>query len=277
MRTLMSLASGTALLLTAGCGKKAPEATGPIEGWHQEAGWSGSCYYPKDYKSSDRMAGSEAREAIMSQWKGERDDGISFSASKLEALETVFLGKPDAVKSVAIQNLEFCQNYMKTGDKAAWQKWFSGLKSVLTTGDCKWPPLRYQQHDYLDLGKGWQFEGRVCKGDRVRIEVSSLDKYRLSDDGPWMTGAGDTSQRAVGEGYPCNLETCFHGMVVYKFTDLDGVETVGPVGIETVFNAPSDGTLELRVNEPGDSFFDNVWRKKGSLIDHSSIAYIGLE
>jgi len=245
---------------------------GPIEGWHKEAAWSGSCYFPKDYKDSDRAAGSATRDAMMMQWKGERDDGISFSESKIEGVETVLLGKPDAVKSVARQNLQFCQKYMASGDKAAWEKWFKGLKTVLTTGDCAWPPLRYQQHDYLDLGKGWQFEGRVCKGDRVRIEVSSLDKYRLSDDGPWMTGAGDESQRAVGDKYPCNLETCYVGMVVYRFRDLDGVETIGPVGLETDFLAPADGYLELRVNED-DSFFDNVWRKRGSLIDQSSISY----
>lgn len=274
MLTVAPLVIGA--LFAVSCKKAAPEPAGPIVGWHQEEGWKGACYFPKDYKDSDRMASNEVRNAMMSQWKGERSDGVSFSAGTIEKVETVLLGKPDAVKSVARQNLDLCKQYMAGGGVDAWQTWFAKLPDTLTAGDCKWPPLRYQQHDYLDLGKGWQFEGRVCKGDVVRIEVSSKDYYRLGDDEPWITGEGDTSRRAVGDEYPCTLEGCFHGTVVYRFTGEDGTIEVGPVGHEKLFEARQAGILELRVNAD-ETWYDNKWRKKGSLIDHAAISYVGQE
>jgi hypothetical protein len=264
-------------LLMVACGKKkAPETQAAIEGWHQETGWKGSCYYPKDYKSSDRVAASAVREAMLSQWRGERDDGVSFSSNVIESVETVLLGKPDAVKGVARKNLDHCKKVMAGGDIGAWQTWFSGLSASLTEGDCKWPPLRYQQHDYLDIGQGWQFEGFVCEGDKIRMEVSALDYYRLSDSGPWINAAGDTNQRAVGNKYPCTLEECFVGTVIYRFTAEDGTISIGAVGTGIEWTAPQNGELHLRVNDD-DTFFDNVWRKKGSLIDHAAVAYIGVD
>lgn len=275
--TVVTTAAIGGTLFAVACGsKKAPEAPVIVEGWHQEAGWAGSCYFPKDYKTSDRMAASNVREAMMSQWRGERDDGVSFSANVIENVETVLLGKPDAVKGVARQNLDHCKKVMAGGAMGEWQTWFAGLASALTVGDCKWPPLRYQQHDYLDIGKGWQFEGFVCKGDKIRMQASALDYYRVSDDGPWINALGDTNQQAIGNDYPCTIEGCYVGTVIYRFTGEDGVETVGPVGTELVWEAPQNGELHLRINEEG-SWFDNVWRKKGSVIDHAAIAYIGIE
>lgn len=277
MRTLTLVPLVLGALLATSC-KKNTTPDGPVvkEGWIQEDGWKGACYFPKSYKDSDRMAANEVRESIMSQWRGERDDGVKFNASVMEGVETVLLGKPDAVKSVARQNLDLCSKYMAGGSIQVWQKWFAGLKDTLTEGDCKWPPLRYQQHDYLDLGKGWQFEGRVCKGDVVRIEASSKDFYKLGDDEPWITAEGDTSRRAVGNDYPCTMEDCFHGTVIYRFTGEDGTIEIGAVGHEKVFEARQAGELHLRVNAD-DSWYDNVWRKRGSLIDHAAISYIGKE
>lgn len=279
--TALTTAVVTAALLGAGlaatsCKKKAPEGPVIVEGWHTEEGWKGACYFPKDYKDGDRMAGNEVRQAMMSQWKGERDDGVEFASGVIEKVEFVLLGKPDAVKSVARQNLDFCKKYMAGGSLDPWKNWFAGLRDNLTEGDCKWPPLRYQQHDYLDLGKGWQFEGRVCKGDVVSIEVSTKDFYRLGDDEPWINGAGDTSRRAVGDEYPCTLEDCYHGTVIYRFTGEDGTIDIGAVGLQKEFVATQAGILELRVNAD-DSWYDNVWRKKGSLIDHAAISYYGKE
>ena len=278
MRTVTVVTSATiaASLLAVACGKKPPAAPVVVEGWHQEPGWKGSCYFPKDYKSTDRMAASEVREAMMSQWRGERDDGVSFSSNVIENVETVLLGKPDAVKGVALQNLDHCKKVMAGGDMGAWKTWFSGLAASLTAGDCKWPPLRYQQHDYLNIGTGWQFEGFVCKGDRIRMEVSALDYYRLSDNGPWINAEGDKNQRAVGNDYPCTVEGCYVGTVIYRFTAEDGTITVGPIGTGIEWTAPQNGELHMRINDDG-TFFDNVWRKKGSLIDHAAVAYIGLD
>lgn len=263
-------------VLIGGC-KKAPSEPVVIEGWHQDSEWSVACYHPRDYKASDRVAQNDVREAMLSQWRGERGDGVEFSDKVIERIETALLGKPDAVKGVAWQNLEYCKKFASgEADMQSWQGWISGLGNTLTEGDCKWPPLRYQQHDYLEVDSPWQFEGRVCEGDRVRIEVSALDYYRVSDDGPWINAEGDTSQRALGEKYECTLEDCFVGTVIYRFTGEDGTVTIGAVGTELEFTAPGPGTLHLQVNDDG-TWFDNKWRKKGSLIDHAAVAYVGLD
>lgn len=264
-------------VLGASCGKKAPAAPVKLEGWQQKEGWKSACYFPKDYGEGDRISQNAVREAMFSQWRGERDDGVSFSDSVLERVETALLGKPDAVKGVALQNLDFCGKYMAgQADISAWQGWVAGLANSLTEGDCKWPPLRYQQHDYLEIDRGWQFEGRVCKGDKIRIEVSALDYYRLSDSGEWINADGIAGQQAIGEKYPCTIEGCNVGTVVYRFTGEDGSITIAPVGTGIEWEAPQHGILHLAVNDDG-TYFDNVWRKKGSLVDHAAIAYVGLD
>jgi hypothetical protein len=275
MRNFMLLA--VSAVFVASCGKKTPAGPIIIEGWHQEEGAKAECYYPPKFTDSDRVTQSAVREAMMSQWRGEHGEDIKFSTSVIESVETVLLGKPIAVKGVAATNLDYCRKYAAGGSLDDWKSWFAGLKSGLTQGDCKWAPLRYQQHDYLNIGAGWHFPGRVCKGDTVRIEVSALDSYKLSDDSPWITAEGDTEQRAVGAEYPCTVEGCNVGMVVYRFTGEDGSISYGPVGHEVIFEAMQNGELHLRVNEAGDTFFDNTWRKRGSLIDHAAVAYVGLD
>jgi hypothetical protein len=263
----------------AGKKKKGPVVpAGPIVGWHQEAGWKAACYFPRDYNEADRTAQAEVRKALMDQWSGVRNDGVSFSTSTIEGVETVLLGKPAAVRSVAQQNLDFCKKYMSGQEGLeAWQSWFGGLKRSLTEGDCKWPPLRYQQHEYLNITEAWHFEGRVCKGDKIKMQISALDYYRVAPNGPWINAEGDTNQRATAEEYPCTIEGCFVGTVVYRFTGEDGSITVAPVGTELEWTAPQHGILHLRVNEPESALMDNVWRKKGSLQDHAAVAFIGLE
>lgn len=265
------------VLASASCGKKPPAAPVVLEGWHQLDGWQAACYFPPNYKDSDRLTQNTVRDQIMGQWRGDRDDGFSISDSTWERIETALLGKPDAVKSVAKQNLDHCRRVMG-GESSmdTWKSWVNGLASGLTEGDCPWPPLRYQQHDYLEVDQGWQFEGRVCKGDRIRIEVSSLDFYRISDNAPWINAEGDTSQAALGDKYECTIEGCYVGTVIYRFTDEQGVTTIGPVGTGIEWTAPDHGRLHLQVNDDG-TWYDNVWRKKGSLIDHAAIAYVGLD
>jgi hypothetical protein len=264
-------------VVASGCGKKAPSGPVVIEGWHKQSGWTGECYFPKNYKDSDRITQNEVREAMMSQWRGERNDGVVFSEAMLERMELALLGKPDAVKGVARQNLEYCKKAM-SGESSvdAWQSGISSLARTLVEGDCKWPPLRYQQHDYLEIDQGWHFEGRVCKGDRIRIEVSAQDEYRLSDNGPWITAVGDLSQPALGDKYACTIEGCYAGTVIYRFTGEDGSVTIGPVGTGIRWEALQHGILHLQINDDG-TWFDNTWRRKGSLVDHASIAYIGID
>ena len=58
-------------------------------------------------------------------------------------------------------------------------------------------------------------------------------------------------------------------MFIVRFTTQAGVETIYPAGLEMNFEAPENGTLSYRIND--DTFFDNKYRQKGSLIDKSAI------
>ena len=65
------------------------------------------------------------------------------------------------------------------------------------------------------------------------------------------------------------MEGCHPGTLVMKYTTQSGVETLYPVSPELIFEAPEHGTIEYRIND--DTFFDNVWFKNGSIIDHTAI------
>ena len=99
------------------CGPKASgsgsSADRVLVGWHQAEGSLGACYHPPDFEKLEKtkgltgrkMARSEALDAILSQWRGERDDGVSFSPGDIEDAETVLLGHSDDIETVARKNL----------------------------------------------------------------------------------------------------------------------------------------------------------------------------
>lgn len=265
------------LFLLSGCPKKAPQA--PLEGWNQQEGWTGQCFHPKAFAMLGRGELYDARqktmESMMSQWRGEREDGISFKSDNVTDLETTMLGNMDLVETIATQNLKQCVDHFSgAASRDAWENWFNGINGTLTAGDCRSAPMTYALFDYLDIGQTWQIPCDVCEGDVVRIKGSSIDFYKTSDSGPWINVAGDVEGTdSLPDDIPCNLEGCFNGTLIMRFTDYSGTENIYPVGVETEFRVPSHGKIEVQINDT--SYYDNKFKQEGSMIHHTSIEYNG--
>ncbi|MDP2305220.1 MAG: hypothetical protein Q8P18_04255 [Pseudomonadota bacterium] len=249
---------------------KAPPA--PPQGWHREEGWAGDCYYPVDYtalgEGEKKMARQTALEEMKKQWEGVRDDNVKFDANLIEEVDITLLGRPTNIEAISRGNLEQCQKVRKGGDLGAWQSYLSALPAKLTAGECI-QPLTYTLFDYLDIGRTWQREIGLCKGDKAHVIASAKDRYRISDSGAWLTVEGDVTQKAVAAEYPCNIEGCFVGMLVGKFVTDSGVETVFPIGTETTFVAPEHGIISFSINDT--VWYDNKWFKSATIEDRTSL------
>jgi hypothetical protein len=271
-------------LFLCGCPKKAPEATTKVVGWHVENASTGfACYYPPDFTvlgEGERIAARAATlDEMKSQWLGKRGDGISFDESRTDDVETVLLGSPEKIEKVASDNLGQCLALAKAsmaggGDASAWQSWFTSLPSTLTAGECV-AHFDVQMFDYLEIGSGWQRDVNLCAGDKVIITASANDYYRITQNGPWINAAGDPDQPTTTGDWPCNKEGCMAGMFIVRFTTMAGVESVYPAGLEFGFTAPENGTISYRIND--NTFFDNSYRQKGSLIDKTAIEIAAAE
>lgn len=249
--------------------KKKKRKGPPPVGWQDVSEGQPQCYYPPDWSSFNeidrRMKRSEAMDEVLNQWRGQRDDGVSMKESTIDDVETALLGRPEKIETFLVDNLTQCE----AGNVAAWASWTSGVTAQLTAGECN-HPLDYTMFDYLDIGTGWQRPLKICKGDRIRLSGTVKDQYRTSDSSPWITVLGDQSKPTTGGDDPCNIEGCFAGMLIMKFVGkATGFETIVPVGESVVFTAPEDGEISYRINDK--SFFDNVWHKSGSVIDHTAI------
>jgi hypothetical protein len=272
-------------LLLCGCPKKGPDATQRIVGWHVENAETGfACYYPPDFtvlpEGSRIAARANALDEMKTQWLGKRGDGISFDESRTDDVDTVLLGSPEKIEKVVSDNLAHCLEVAKAsttlegGDSKAWNAWFTNLPASLTAGECI-AHFDVQMFDYLEIGSGWQRDVNLCAGDKVLITASTNDYYRISEKGPWINAAGDPDQPTTTGDWPCNKEGCLAGMFIVRFTTAAGVETVYPAGLEFGFTAPEHGTLSYRVNDA--TFFDNMYRQKGSLIDKTAIEIAAAE
>lgn len=252
--------------------KKAPPPAAK-EGWVQEEGWKNACYYPPAWDKLDEITRRQARastlDAMVKQWSGGRDDGISFNETIVENAETTLLGRPEAVEKVAAENLTMCEGVAKgQANTDQWSSWVRALPGKLTKGECN-VPLDYTMFDYLEIGTGWQRPLAVCQGNKIRVSGTVKDRYRVRDDGPWINVGGDTAKATVGGEWPCNIEGCYEGMLVMKFVTQSGVETIIPVGTELIWTAPEHGEISYRINDT--TFFDNVWFKSGTMTDHTAI------
>jgi hypothetical protein len=251
--------------------KKPKTPPPPPVGWHREEGWKGDCYYAPDFATlppGDRkMARQTALEGMKSQWSGTRDDGVSFDANLVDEVETVLLGRPENIEAIALSNRDQCVAYMKGGEVGAWHDYLSALPPRLTKGECM-QPLTYTMFDYLDIGKSWQRPLPMCKGDKAHIIATAKDRYRVTDTGAWINVQG-TGEKAIGAEFPCNIEGCFVGMLVGKFTTEEGVETVFPIGVETTFTAPEHGTISYSINDT--VWYDNKWFKSATIEDRTAI------
>ena len=238
-------------------------------GWVESDEGQPACYYAPVWGALNtidrRMKRAETLDEILNQWRGQRSDGLDFGEDLIEEVEITLLGRPEKIELFVAQNTEKCT----AGNVGAWKGWAKGLEASLTAGECN-QPLDYTMFDYLDIGNGWQRPLNICKGDRIKISGSSGDQYRLADDSPWITIAGDPNQLTSGSEWPCNLEGCLAGMLVMRFVGKDsGIESIVPVGVRATFTAPEDGVISYRINDT--TFFDNKWHISGSIIDHTSI------
>lgn len=269
--TLAATLAG-AMLAAPACKKEPPAPVEAPVGWHAEEGWTASCYFPPDYTELEltdrRMARQNALQAMMSQWKGERDDGILVDARITEDVETTLLGYPDRIEAVSQQNLSYCKQVMGgVPDTDEWITWLKGLPDALTQGECIMP-LRDTWFDYLDIGRGWQLEVPVCTGDPVLITGTVKDRYRLTEGGDWINVEGNGVPASAAD-LPCNTEGCYEGQLIARFVSEDGVESIFGVGAETVWTAPANGTLSVAINDT--TYYDNDWYQSGSIIDHTAI------
>lgn len=272
----LSRAALAAVVFVAGCGKKNATPPPPPVGWHKEPeGWTLDCFHPPDWASLSeierKQARSNALDEMMTQWRGEREDGVQFTATSIEEVEITLLGRPEAIESVVIKNLEFCKN-LATGRAGAdpWDTWFRGLDGALTQGECL-APLLDTIFDYLDIQTGWQREFSICEGNKIRVSGTLKDRFRVREDGPWITVSGDSDAPTVGNAdFPCQTDGCHEGQLMFKFTTMDGIETVIPVeNGELLFTAPAHGSISYRIND--ETFYDNKWYKGGGIEDHTAI------
>lgn len=262
------------------CGKKGHNNE-PIVGWHNanEEVWPAACYYPPNFDEMGpgdrRMARQKVLEEMKSQWKGDKDSVVSFDAEDIDTMETVLLGKPELIEQVAVDNLDRCKGAMESGGQTiSWSKWLRDTPVKLTEGECRNAPLDYTLFDYLDIGREWQIKAYVCREDHVRISGSPQDYYRLSDKGPWINVEGDPDKATTTTDYPCTLAGCKAGMLIMRFTDDNGFQEIIPIGAEREWTAPNHGYIEVMINDNG-TWYDNKYRIKGSIEDHTSITYAG--
>jgi hypothetical protein len=261
------------LLLPTAEAKKPKTPPPPPVGWYHEEGWAGDCYNPKDFAAMTELDRRSYRTTVLSdmtsQWRGSRDDGVSMDVVMIDELESVLLAKPTNIDSIAVENARQCVAFRKGGELAAWENYLRTLKPQLTAGDCA-HPLTYTKFDYLDIGKGWQMETPMCKGNKAHISGTTQDKYRITDAGPWITVAGDPAVRSIEAQYPCNAdEKCFAGMLLGRFVTEAGVEVIFPIGAETTFTAPENGTLTVSINDY--QWYDNRYFKTAQIEDRTAI------
>jgi hypothetical protein len=253
--------------------KKSKTPAGPVVGWHREAGWTADCWYPPDFapmaEGAKRMAWQETRDAIVGQWRGERNDGVKLDDKHVENLETVILSKPERIESVAKGNLEQCKAAVAAGgSNTDWEKWLVSQAGSLTEGECPYAPLDYTLFNYLSVTDDWQISTPVCKGDKIIVHGTEGDYFQLSQGGPWINVAGDTSQPATA-GLPCTIEGCFRGQLVMRFTSDSHVQNIIPIGISTEFLAPDHGRIEVMIND--DTLEDNKFKVEKGLEHHTGI------
>ncbi len=251
--------------------KKKKDPPPPPQEWAMEEGMKAQCWYPPVFEGmaeGDRKLARQASlEAMKAQWLGQRDDGVKFEDMVVDDVETVLLGRPQQIESIARANLELCKTYMKGGDLGPWSAWLSSLPGKLTEGECL-QPLTYTLFDYLDIARTWQRPITLCQGDVAKITATIKDRYRISDKGEWINVEG-TAEKAIGADYPCNIEGCMVGMLVGRFVTEKGVEIIFPIGAGTTFTAAENGEITWSINDT--TWYDNKYFKSATIEDRTAV------
>ena len=258
------------------CGDKNTEPAPPPVGWYKEEGWSHSCYHPPDYNAllaADRsLAREQTLTAMVDQWNGKQNDGVSFTPEKVEEVEIALLGLPDRIEKVSVDNLTKCKQVAtNTGlSMSGWSDWVSTLPSSLLADQCY--SMADTVMDYLNIDEAFERTFHVCPGDRFLFSATS-DQYQITKGGDWITAAGDSNQPIKGDSnLPCKEEGCYAGMFIVKYTHENGVEEIYPVGLERTITFSIKGTFSYGIND--DSFYDNKWFQSGGIIEHTAISII---
>ncbi len=253
--------------------KKKGNDDAPKVGWVEYA--KGACYHPPEFSEMPtgpkRMAWQDTRNAIMSQWRGERSDGIQFDDKVIDSFETILLGVPERIEKVAPRNLEQCLAAMEEGgNSAAWDAWMVSMQAELTEGECPHPPLDRTLQYYLEIRTDWDLPANVCRGDRVIIDATEADYYRVEPGGPWINAAGDPNGTDV-DGYPCERSDCLRGQLIMSFRTPKGINEISPVGLEKTFVVPDHGTIWLMINDK--ELQDNEFKVESGVEHHTGIQY----
>ena len=164
-------------------------------------------------------------------------------------------------------NLEQCKTYMRGGTLDSWKGWMVPLSAKLTAGECS-SPLVDTMFDYLEITRPWFRSVTVCKGDRIHINATMKDRYRIAEKAEWITVEG-TGEKAIGADYPCNIEGCMVGMLVGRFTGDDGIETTFGIGADYTFTASGNGQLSWSINDT--TWYDNKYFKNASFEDRVAL------
>jgi len=265
----------TALLFTA-CGPKKPqEPAAPKVGWMPEEGSSVACYYPPQFDALDEMprreARSEALDALIEQWKGDRNDGISMNPDVIDSIQNIIWGDMSKVESVTRDNLSYCKQFASSSSTASWESWLASLPVKLTEGECNDHFSVIMSHT-VEIDVDWEPGEpiRICGGDKIRVMASPNDRYQLEPGGKWITVDGDPEVSTAGsDEFPCQTEGCLQGQLVLRFMSKDNETTVVPIGSSGTFTAPSDGVFSYGIND--NSPEDNKWYQSSGVIEHASI------
>jgi hypothetical protein len=263
-----------ALAMVSAC-KKPPENLGPREGWVKDAGWKVQCYYPKAWDTlgagERKITRQKALEEMEKQWRGEMEEDVNFGSDLVLDVDTILLGRPENIEAISGENATQCEAYNKGGSIDDWKSWLSSLKSRLTAGECN-HPLVDTLFSYLSINASWQNKAYVCPGDKVLVQGTEIDYYRLTPKGPWMNAAGDKGVSTTGkESFPCNTEGCYQGMLIGRFTGDSGSQIIFPVGAQAMFKCPESGKIEVMIND--DSLEDNRYKIESGLEHHMGITY----
>lgn len=254
------------LVILLACPKKgAPvEAQGPTVGWTIEPGWTGACFVPPDFTTPEGEVRAKQEHdtmvALVSQWTGQRGDGVSFDVDAAEGVAAML--PSDRIGEVATENLAWCRDAMSgEASTTSWGTWLEELHDELKEEAC--PEPLEDTYLTLDVTEQWFAEVPICAGDAWFLKAES-DQYRVRAEGPTHTVAGTEGDASS---LPC--PDCPVGALIVRFDGQDGSSQVTLAGVSVEGVAPVAGTLSIGLND--DDFSDNAYRIQGGVQDSVGI------
>ena len=240
------------------------EAHGSTVGWTIERGWTGACFVPPDFSTLEGEVRAKQEQntmdALVGQWTGERNDGVSFDANAAKGVREML--PAERIGDVAAENLAFCRDAMSgEATTTSWGTWLEELHAELKEESC--PDPLEDTYLTLDVRVQWFAEVPICAGDAWFLKAES-DEYRVRADGPTHTVAGTEGDASS---LPC--PDCPVGALIVRFEGEDGSTAVMLAGTSVQGVAPVAGRLRIGLND--DDFSDNAYRVQGGVKDSVGI------